>query len=655
MPRPTRNPTLRPTPRGCVPSYQIYRETFEDGLLLGWRNGRLESAPHFTKFLGRYGRINSGPGKDPFKTYEGIPRNAQSVVLEFNFYEIDSWDAAQRDYVCVAIDGRQIDLGRFDLNQNENGRTGSRHGMTFRIRSQAAPRNIGFNSRWKDQIHHVTVTIPRSYYQSDGRIQVMFQVRLDESDINNESAGFDNIKITAKFNCNGGCVPSRVVYNTETFENGRSDGWRNGRIESAPTFTKFLGRYGRLNSGPGKDPVKTYSNFPRDAAHVVLEFDFYEIDSWDASHRDYVCVAIDGKQIDLGRFDLNANENGRRGSRHGMSFLIQSRTTPRNIGFNSRWKDQIHHIIVTIPRSYYQHDGRLTLMFQVRLNESDINNESAGFDNIKFTAKFNCRRRLEAGVHDDEPNVLALDSLASTDSTDIISLPNLDNAENMMDGDLPIDRDALPVGLGEGETSLKVDEMQNKHSAPEETQDSAIASVTLQDTVTSGCEMASRAVDIDEIPMEKCTVSAETHAISITSQDVDSVSFAVSQLWKGCTESNEGVSVSWLATDFVGADGELHCAKAEEAPCGVVNTYTAQCEDGVSIVDLYAYDSDGTLFQSEEEKVFVPLACGSTGDLKKMCHFRYLLKCAPSLCDTTNSPEKDVVIGGSAESRKLRG
>uniref|UniRef100_A0A6U1R7N9 Uncharacterized protein n=1 Tax=Cyclophora tenuis TaxID=216820 RepID=A0A6U1R7N9_CYCTE len=234
----------------------------------------------------------------------------------------------------------------------------------------------------------------------------MFQVRLNTPDINDESGGFDNIKITAKFNCvtptanptlrptPAGCTPELLIH-SENFEDGSLVGWTNGKIESAPTFTKFLGRYGKSNSGPGKDPFKYYTDIPRNAASVELKFDFYEIDSWDARHRDYACVVVDGKLIDLGRFDMNVNEDGRTGSRHGMTFKIDSKAPPRHIGFNGRFLDQIHCVTVTIPPSFYA-DGRLKIMFQVRLNTPDINDESGGFDNIRITANFNCGRRLGA-------------------------------------------------------------------------------------------------------------------------------------------------------------------------------------------------------------------------------------------------------------------
>ena len=632
-PSPTRKPTPStpmptpgPTHSTCEPSVVVHTETFEDGSLAGWNNGSVDYSPGFTKFLGRYGKSNSGPGSDPFKVYRGFPKKAAKVELEFDFYEIDSWDASHGDHFCVVVDHKRLYFGRFDLDVNENGRTGRSHGMTFRIESRNGPRHIGFNSRWKDQIHHVRVTIPKGYYKNDGRLKLMFQVRLNEQDLNNESAGFDNIKFTALFNCDEMCSTQRVIHDTETFENGRATGWQNGRIEYAPVFTKFLGRYGHHNSGPGKDPFKYYSNFPTDAPLVVLDYDFYEIDSWDISHADCAYIVINDRRVALGTFGTYSNEDGRFGSQHGVSFRIQSRATPRNIGFNPRWKDQIHHVTVNIPRTFYQADGRLKLMFQVRLNESDIDNESGGYDNIRFTARYDCqKRRLEkAGAGGNYRDTIGLEEgrmqLIENDQ------PVVHDTSDWAEERTTVRHNNHAITAGESEDLRDADDFPSVDESTAEEKEHE-----------PDCQRASRIRDVVEIPTEQCDFhddeSAEVNPITIISQDGDTVTFTVSQLWKGCDRDERSGGLTWLATDFIGESGDLECPKTQDVPCGEINTFTSKCEDGAAVVELFVYDKTGSVIKPRQNKLFVPLACNTGGDATKMCGFRYLLQCSPSLCE----------------------
>ena len=136
----------------------------------------------FTKFLGRYAVNDCGPG-DPFKTFDQIPRNAASVELTFDFYEIDSWDGLQGDCPFVFINDKQIGVGRFDWHQDENGRYAIRRGVSFSINSQGEPRNIGSTSQWLDQIHHVAMMIPKAYFESDGKLTIKFHTELNEASI----------------------------------------------------------------------------------------------------------------------------------------------------------------------------------------------------------------------------------------------------------------------------------------------------------------------------------------------------------------------------------------------------------------------------------------------------------------------------------------
>uniref|UniRef100_A0A7S1GIN0 Uncharacterized protein n=2 Tax=Cyclophora tenuis TaxID=216820 RepID=A0A7S1GIN0_CYCTE len=382
-------------PPSCVPSLQIHSEDFEDEDLTGWTNGVIEGSTGFTTFLGRYGKSNSGPGKDPFKTFGGIPRHATSVTFQFHFYEIDGWDMP--DQAVLVVNDKSLDLGNFEEHLDENNRSATAHGMKFQLVSEGPPAHIGFNSEMKDQKHLITVTIPSSFYEIGGELNVMFQVRTTADNIDSESAGWDDIKITAHFNCPSlapttssptNCLPSRELYN-EDFEDNGLTGWTNGVLQYSTEFTTFLGRYGNNNSGPGKDPYKTY-RIPSDATSIILEFNFYELDSWDGRYEaDQAILVVNNKSLSLGRFDMYDNENGRNGSAHYMTFELSSEADPFNIGFGSFF-DQKHLVKVTIPSNFYEETGEITIMFQTRLSESMLDDESAGWDNIKITASFRC-------------------------------------------------------------------------------------------------------------------------------------------------------------------------------------------------------------------------------------------------------------------------
>ena len=187
-----------PSSDSCTPSRILSEENFEDGSLTGWTNGRTTLDPTFSHFLGRYGQEDMG--KYPRKTYF-IPMDAEEVVLEYDMYEIDSWDGHRGDSATVYLDGKRINLGTFRHRKRENGRTGFAHGVSFRLDSAPLPTTSAFG-QWEDEIHHVTMRVPKSFYRSDGELKVEFRWSLNQGLID-ESIGFDNIKLTAEFDCTG--------------------------------------------------------------------------------------------------------------------------------------------------------------------------------------------------------------------------------------------------------------------------------------------------------------------------------------------------------------------------------------------------------------------------------------------------------------------
>lgn len=142
---------------------------------------------------------------------DSIFEGAKSLKLEFDFYEIDDWESLadsqqSPDCLYVFVNGEKLDLGIFGSGVNEDSKTGVSAvcGINWKYKSWGPPSQLGFRegaNRFKDQKHHVTASIPStcSWYTS-GTLELAFQV-LTNDVIEEESGGFDNIKITAEYPC----------------------------------------------------------------------------------------------------------------------------------------------------------------------------------------------------------------------------------------------------------------------------------------------------------------------------------------------------------------------------------------------------------------------------------------------------------------------
>ena len=160
--------------------------------MTGWTNGKLEtSSIAFTSFLGRYGSNGSAE-----KIYTTLPSTASKLTLNFDFYEIDSWDG---EIFSVEINCVTIPLGSFLYGTNEGNRTGVVGDVQFKTRASVSgiPINRGFG-KYSDQIHHVTINLPKRFV-NNGLLKVKFSSSLNQ-DFTDEAFGIDNIKITS-FQC----------------------------------------------------------------------------------------------------------------------------------------------------------------------------------------------------------------------------------------------------------------------------------------------------------------------------------------------------------------------------------------------------------------------------------------------------------------------
>ena len=178
-------------------------ENFENGKFTGWTNGKVENGGrNFSKFLGRFDVKDRRSNKFPFKTYSGFNPKADSITLEIDFYEIDSWDARTKygpDLLWIRIDGVKLAIGPFHSSVEENNKSGSAGGIKWSQKSLGKPAHLGFNSNYLDQKHRFTIIIPKQYY-SDRKITVKLGAEIT-GEKHEESAGWDNIKFYEMYTC----------------------------------------------------------------------------------------------------------------------------------------------------------------------------------------------------------------------------------------------------------------------------------------------------------------------------------------------------------------------------------------------------------------------------------------------------------------------
>ena len=166
----------------------IYEEDFEGGTT-GWNNNTTTSETTFTEFLGRFAReVDVADNQEIFQTFT-LSGTQEYVTVEFDFYEIDSWDN-EFFYVFVddvlLTDSHQLRANTYnDLSTGKNGNIS----YTVQETSQAAGK-IGFTDRFFDQTYHFSLIIPTTA----ATIKLGFGSNLS-SNTNDESFGIDNITI----------------------------------------------------------------------------------------------------------------------------------------------------------------------------------------------------------------------------------------------------------------------------------------------------------------------------------------------------------------------------------------------------------------------------------------------------------------------------
>jgi hypothetical protein len=161
-----------------------------------------------------------------------------------------------------------------------------------------------------------------------------------------------------------------TVVTNEDFEGGASGWSTNTTDNSVPgAFTEFLGRFG----GSSAEPITKTFTLKKITSKITIEFDFYEIDSWDFEQ---FRVWVNGDQVSTGTFKHNRDD----GPINDLPKILPGDIDGnQNSGFAS-WPDQGFHYVIELD----MFTDSLTLGFDSTITSS-IGDESWGVDNLVIT------------------------------------------------------------------------------------------------------------------------------------------------------------------------------------------------------------------------------------------------------------------------------
>lgn len=171
----------------------VYEDDFQSGAS-GWSSNTSETNAITGRFLGRF-----RPGSPSTSTQRNfaLPTDTDFVVVEFDFLEIDSWDGDQGDHFEVEVGGTQVfslpffHQGRAGTDGNDAARSGTSGSVDWSVTPLTDNTiQLGFITRWTDQIHRVRLVISNP----GANLDLRFVADINQSD---EAVGIDNIIITA--------------------------------------------------------------------------------------------------------------------------------------------------------------------------------------------------------------------------------------------------------------------------------------------------------------------------------------------------------------------------------------------------------------------------------------------------------------------------
>ncbi|MBB6521888.1 cadherin repeat domain-containing protein [Pseudoteredinibacter isoporae] len=195
-------PTLLVNGSDQVGATTLITEDFENDAS-GWSNNTTtDGGVHFGNFLGRFGQgagnIWTGKINDVVEKTFSLGSGAESAVVEFNLYEIDSWDG---ENFIVEVNGERIEIP-LSIYRDSEDNSGSQGNISWSLVTHGPSAHLGFTNGWSqyndgDQIHTVRIEIQ----QPGDELNLKLSSTLDEA-VSNESWGIDNLRIQS-FDGNG--------------------------------------------------------------------------------------------------------------------------------------------------------------------------------------------------------------------------------------------------------------------------------------------------------------------------------------------------------------------------------------------------------------------------------------------------------------------
>jgi hypothetical protein len=637
----------------CISEEMVVQEDFENMLSEGWESGTLDYSYSFTNFLGRFGKGNA----ESQKTYCTIPTDVSFVTVDFDFYKIDSGDP-HTDRFYTLLDGVKLDLDIYGSSHDEGRKSGSAGGISWESQIRPAQmrlKNYGHSDN-KGQIHHVKVNVPAPYIV-DGTLTLKFQA-LMYSSFESASVGIDNIKIIAHRECQCEAIET----NFDTPCNHGSYGADNIAVLSGTGDTVS---FSLMHSfGFDLHPLVVWMENPyqRESPYYCSQHSSCPSGS---PFGTYVAKCTNG----WARIGIQAGSgNGSYSFEHFVEledpFCQDSIDFP---AFNPQKRCYWEFYIpcsceMTPPKSATKSDAMLPTNSPTRSpNKAPITPLPKSPTKSPTKSPNKAPTRLPTKLLTKPLHVplrvptwawVPTNTLTKTLSRTPVEPPTKPPTNSPVRVNVMIPMKTPTWSWRYLSRKVKFDEdlviqgtdNHGRDEVIDKDRGSGEGPTTKIEQPLFGCENQSKVFDAISIPVDKCISRSNTqHAVKILSQDGDTVFFSVMQKWKGCNGSGK---LSWVATDFVGINGELTCATETDLDCGLIQKYTADCEKGMAVIDLFTQDE--MFGQTDGSSTYVPRACNASGDTTKICHFRYVLQCKPSsLCKTQSTGRR---LGSSDKS-----